>query len=114
MQAVDRSGTRHVRLTIDSDGAYTWHPDGTLDTYTPTTGPTETCDFDPAGRLAEITDGTITTGIATTTHDTSRTYHVGWWMPTHTPTRILALMSPAARNADGELFGCARQSSKDQ
>lgn len=52
------------RLSSDSDGSYSWNDDGTLDTYTPNTGPAENYTFDAAGRLTDITAGTSATDYA--------------------------------------------------
>lgn len=49
------------RLLTDPDGTYTWHTDGTLDAYTPNSGPVEDYTYDAAGRLTDITDGTAST-----------------------------------------------------
>ncbi len=49
------------RLEKDPDGAYVWNPDGTLDTFTPSSGPAEVYSFDAGGRLTQIADGTNTT-----------------------------------------------------
>ncbi len=45
------------RLRSDPDGTYEWHPDGTLDTYTPVSGAVEVYDFDAAGRVVGVSSG---------------------------------------------------------
>lgn len=77
------------RLATDSDGAYVWNADGTLDTYTPNTGPIEDYTFDAAGRLVEVTDGTLDADYTYDSLDRIAerdgepfTYNGGQWDPT--------------------------------
>jgi len=52
------------RLLSDPDGTYSWNPNGTLDTFTPTVGAAEVYGFDAANRLTGISDGTDSTSYS--------------------------------------------------